>query len=72
MKRQDFFHLAEFQNEVFCFAFQEMFSSLLMLLVMLFVHGAKRSNSRSKMFLKTGVLKNFAIFTGKHLCLSLF
>ena len=25
-------------------------------------------NSRSQMFFKTGVLKNFADFTGKHLC----
>ena len=45
-----------------------MSSSLPMLLVMLFAHVAKRSNSRSHMFFKTGVLKNFAIFTGKHLC----
>ena len=26
------------------------------------------SSSSSQMFLKTGVLKNFAIFTEKHLC----
>ena len=45
-----------------------MSSSLPMLLVMLFAHVAKRSNSPSHMFFKTGVLKNFAIFTGKHLC----
>ena len=25
-------------------------------------------SSRSQMFLKIGALKNFAIFTGKHLC----
>ena len=29
-------------------------------------------SSRSQMFFKIGVLKNFAIFTGKHVCNSLF
>ena len=29
-------------------------------------------SSHSPMFLKIGVLKKFAIFTGKHLCWSLF
>ena len=29
-------------------------------------------NSRSQMFFKVGVLKNFASFTGKHLCWGLF
>ena len=29
-------------------------------------------SSRSRMFFKIGVLKNFVIFTGKHLCWSLF
>ena len=29
-------------------------------------------SSRSKMFFKIGVLKNYAIFTGKHLCWNLF
>ena len=29
-------------------------------------------NSRSQMFFKIGVYKNFAIFTGKHLCWGLF
>ena len=43
-----------------------------MLLVMLFIHVGKRSNDRSQMFLETGVLKSFAIFTGKDLCWSLF
>ena len=43
-----------------------------MLLVMLFIHVGKRLNGRSQMFFKTGVLKNFAIFTGKQLCWSLF
>ena len=29
-------------------------------------------NSRSQMFFKIGVLKNFEILTGKHICRSLF
>ena len=29
-------------------------------------------SSRSQMFFKIGALKNFAMFTGKHLCWSLF
>ena len=49
-----------------------MSSSIPMFLVMLLAHVGKRSNSRSQMFSKTGVLKNFAIFTGKNLCWSLF
>ena len=32
----------------------------------------KDRNSRSQMFFETGVLKDFAIFTGKHLCRVLF
>ena len=32
----------------------------------------KIRSSRQQMFLKIGVLKNFAIFRGKHLCWSLF
>ena len=32
----------------------------------------KMRSSRSQKFFKIGVLKNFAIFTGKHLCWSLF
>ena len=39
---------------------------------MLFVHVGKLWNSRSQMFFKTGVLKNFAIFTEKILYWSLF
>ena len=54
----------------FWFVFEKVSSSLPMLLVMLVV--AKRSNSRSQMFFKTVVLKNFAIFTGKNLRWSLF
>ena len=33
---------------------------------------ARCKSSRSQLFFKIGVLKNFANFTGKHLCLSLF
>ena len=54
------------------FVFEKMSSSIPMFLVMLLAHVGKRSNSRSQMFSKTGVLKNFAIFTGKNLCWSLF
>ena len=57
---------------LFCFVFEEMSSSLSMLLVMLFVHVGKRWNSSSNMFFKIGVLKRFAIFTGKKLRWSLF
>ena len=45
-----------------CFIFEEVSSSIPMLLVMLFAHGGKHSNSRSQMFFKTGFLTNFAIF----------
>ena len=45
--------------------------SLFMLLVMLIDHVGKDSNSHSLMFCKIGVLKIFAIFTGKHMCWSL-
>ena len=56
----------------FFFVSEKISSSIPMLLVMLLAHVGKRSNSRSQMFSKTGVLKNFAIFTGKNLCWSLF
>ena len=59
-----FFHLAEIYNVFFCFVFEKIPSSLPVLLAMLFAHLAKLSNRRSQMFVKTGVLKNFAIFTG--------
>ena len=61
-----FFRIAKFY--FFCFVFEKMSSSIPMLLVMLLAHVGKRSNSRSQMFSKRGVLKNFAIFTGKNLC----
>ena len=32
----------------------------------------EKRNGRSQMFFKIGVLKNFAKFTGKYLCQSLF
>ena len=54
-----------------CFVFEKMSSSIHMVL-MLFIHVGKRSNSRLQMFFKTGVLNNFAKITGKHLCWSLF
>ena len=38
---------------------------------LVFINSKCRS-SRSQMFFKIGVLKNFIIFTGKHLCWSLF
>ena len=38
---------------------------------LVFIKNRCRS-SRSQMFFKIGVLKNFAMFTGKHLCWSLF
>ena len=66
MKRQvsfiqlsNFFHLAEFQNGFFCFIFEKMSSSVPMLLVMLFAHVGKLSNSRSQVFFKTSLLKTF-------------
>ena len=65
-----FFHIVKFY--FFCFVFEKMSCSIPMFLVMLLAHVGKRSNSRSQMFSKTGVLKNFAIFTGKNLCWSLF
>ena len=36
------------------------------------VLGDKKRSSRPKMFCKKGVFRNFAKFTGKHLCQSLF
>ena len=52
----------------FFFVFEKMSSSIPMFLFMLLAHVGKRSNSRSKMFSKTGVLKNFAIVIRKILC----
>ena len=52
---------------LFCFVYEKMSSSVPTSLVMLLAHVEKRSNSRSQMFSKTGVLKNFARFTGKNL-----
>ena len=64
MKRQVFFHLAKFwMVSWFCFVFEEISSSIPMLLVTFLAHRRKRSNSLSQMFFKTGVLKNFAVFT---------
>ena len=66
-----FFHIAKFWM-FFVFVFEKMSSSIPMFLVMLLAHVRKRSNSRSQMFSKTSVFKNFAIFTIKKLCWSLF
>ena len=41
-----------------------------MLLVTQFIHAGKRLNSRSHMFFKTCVLRNFVIFIEKQLCWS--
>ena len=81
-EKVSFFHLAKFWMffsflrkcplQLPCFVFEKMSSSIPMLLVMLLAHIGKGSNSRSQMFSKTGALKNFAIFTGKNLCWSLF
>ena len=55
--------------EFFClFVFEKMSSSIPMFLAILPAHVEKRSNSRSQMLSKTGVLKSCAIFTGKNLC----
>ena len=42
------------------------------LLSFLYATQYRSRSSRSRMFFKIGVLKNFAIFTGKYLCWSLF
>ena len=55
------------ENPVF-FVFEKMSYSIPMFLDMLLVHVGKRSNSRSQMFSKTVVLKNFAIVIRKILC----
>ena len=74
MKRQVFFHVAEFQNCIFCFAIEITSSSLPMLLVMLFaqqekvqtnIKGKTLRSSRSQMFLKITVFKNYIITVKK-------
>ena len=45
---------------------------IIIIIIILFVHVGKRSNSSSLMFFKIRVLKNFAIFSRKHLCRSFF
>ena len=66
-----FFHIAKFWM-FFVFVFEKMSSSIPMFLVMLLAHVRKHSNSCSQIFSKTSVFKNFAIFTIKNLCWSLF
>ena len=65
-EKVSFFHLANFECFFLFVLFLEnvLFNSHVVSLT----HAGKRSNSRSQMFSKTGVLKNFAIFTGKNLC----
>ena len=65
MKRQGF--LSSWMD--FCFVFKETSLSLpyvscYIICSLMFVHIANCSNSRPQMFLKIGVLKTFAIFTG--------
>ena len=68
-KKASFF--IQLSLKTFCyFVFSKKYS--LHMFLMLFIHVEKRLNMRSQMFFTTGVLKNFAIFTGKHLCWSLF
>ena len=58
-----------------CYLFLKKCLLHFLLLVMLFAHVAKRSNSRSQIFLKQvflNVPKNFGMFTGKRLCWSRF
>ena len=81
-EKVSFFHLAKFWMFFFCFWENVLFNSNVLFLrkcpiqfpccLLLLVHVGKSSNSRSQMFSKTGALKNFIIFTGKNLCLSLF
>ena len=66
-EQTSFLHLTEFQ--IF-FSFRKW--PLYMLLFMLFIHVGKRLSRSSQIFFMTGLLKNFAIFTGKHLYWSLF
>ena len=65
-----FFHIAKFW--MLFFVFKKMSSSIPKFLVMLLAHVGRRSNSCLQMISKTGVFKNFATFTGKKLCWSLF
>ena len=46
------------------------FSILILIIIYVFV--VTNRTSHSQMFFKTSVFRNFANFTGKHLCLSLF
>ena len=56
----------------FCFVFEKISSSLPVSLVMLFVDVRTLSNTRSQMFFKTGVLKNFAIFIATQIPTQIF
>ena len=72
--KASFFHLADtkfllrFLLLVILFVLKKCLLHFL-LLVMLFAHVAKRSNSRLKIFFKTGVLKHFAIlYSQENIC----
>ena len=81
-EKASFFHLAQFQYGSFCFVFEKTSSPPPTQFALLFVHVEKRSNcdirgktlrsSRSQMFFKVGVLKNFAILPRRYLRWSLF
>ena len=70
MKRQIFFSQLSFRMLfLFCFVFEKMSSSLPMLLVMLFAHVGKRSNSRSKMlFLSKQMFLNILQYSQENTC----
>ena len=73
MERQVFFHIAELYNSLFCFLYEKTSSSLPMWFVHVWKHSRKTlRSSRSQMFFKIGVLKNFSICARKLLCFSLF
>ena len=75
--KASFFHLTD---KIFfftsccllCYLFLKKCLLHFLFLAMLFAHVTKRSNSLSQIFFKTGVLKNFAMFVGKHLRWSRF
>ena len=74
------FHLPEFYNGIFCFFFRKrphFICSLLCYLSMqeniqTNIKGKNLRSSRTQMFFKIAVLKNFAVLPRKHLCWSLF
>ena len=61
-EKASFFKSSWVLERFFCFVFEKMSFSLPMLLAVSFVHVEKCSNSRSQMFFKVSVFKNFAKF----------